>query len=127
MQAWRGDCDEFTSCQNSEINSVQWNIHPEPIAPIIAKNPDISGLCQGVVSATLIEAGSGGVDCSDIYEYRVDDGSGFGSWSAYNLEDEILIDNYVEVQIRAYEAIVLLMVVMILLKIFCRGLKPTQL
>lgn len=102
LQAWRGDCDEFTSCQNSEINSVQWNIHPEPIAPIIAKNPDISGLCQGVVSATLIEAGSGGVDCSDIYEYRVDDGSGFGSWSAYNLEDEILIDNYVEVQIRAY-------------------------
>ncbi len=52
----------------------------QPVGPTLdVKTPNVASVCSGTdVSATFI-AGSGGVGCTDAFEYRFDG----GSWSAY--------------------------------------------
>ena len=60
--------------------SVAVTVVSQPIGPTLnVKTPNLASVCDGTdVSATFI-AGSGGVGCSDAFEYRFDG----GSWTAY--------------------------------------------
>ena len=102
VRAWRGNCAGI-GCEASDTISVGWNIQPQLVAPIIAKNPDITTLCQGTsVSATLTTAGSGGIGCSDIYEFRTNNGTTWTAWSAYTLANNINTTGLSQVQIRSW-------------------------
>jgi hypothetical protein len=65
----------------STIQSVTVTVVSQPIGPTLnVKTPNLASVCAGTdVSATFI-AGSGGVGCSDAFEYRFDGG---GAWTAY--------------------------------------------
>ena len=85
IRAFRGNCDISSGCTSSDTSSTFWNIIPGLVRPIIAKNPQLNAICEGVdVSATITTPGSGGVGCSDVMEYRTNNGSGFGAWTAYS-------------------------------------------
>ncbi len=60
--------------------SVTVTVVPQPIGPTLnTKIPNLANICNATdVSATFI-AGSGGVGCSDAFEYRFDS----GTWTAY--------------------------------------------
>jgi len=60
--------------------SVTVTVVPQPVGPTLdVKTPNLLSVCDGAnVSATFI-AGSGGVGCSDAFEYRFDG----GAWTSY--------------------------------------------
>ncbi len=70
-----------TGCIASGYNTVTWNTIAQPVAPVLnVKTPDLAAVCTGQqVSATFFP-GSGGVGCTDSYQYRLD---GAGGWNAY--------------------------------------------
>ena len=101
VRSYRGDCDPSSLCTSSNIITAQWNITPSPIAPSIVKVPDVNDLCSGNVSADLVTAGTGGAGCSDIFEYRIDNGTGYGAWLTYVPSTPISVSGLQNIQIRA--------------------------
>jgi len=65
----------------SITQSVSVTVVSQPTGPTLnVKTPNLASVCDGTnVSATFI-AGSGGVGCSDAFQYRFD---GVGLWTAY--------------------------------------------
>ncbi|MCF8294927.1 MAG: hypothetical protein K9I34_02590 [Bacteroidales bacterium] len=64
----------------SEIQSLTVTVEPEPIAPTLAvKTPNLASVCVGTNVSATFNAGSGGVGCTDSFEYRYDG----GAWTAY--------------------------------------------
>lgn len=61
----------------SQVVSVQ----PQPVGPTLnAKTPNTATVCEGTNVSATINAGTGGVGCSDTYEYSTNNGS---SWLPY--------------------------------------------
>lgn len=103
VRAFRGNCDPISGDLSSDTTLVSWSIFPTLINPILAKNPNVAAVCAGInVSATIQTAGSGGTSCSDLLEYRANNGSGFSSWQSYNAGDPVPTAGYTEVQIRGF-------------------------
>jgi len=101
VRAYRANCDPTSGCDIADTNSVNWLISPLIIAPVMAKIPDIIGVCDGTpVSATLTTPGSGGLGCSDSYEYRTNNGTGFGAWMPYVPATDIASTGLTEIEIR---------------------------
>ncbi|MDA3880161.1 MAG: hypothetical protein PF436_07230 [Prolixibacteraceae bacterium] len=72
----------YTSADGCDgpVQSVDVNVVAEPIGPTLdAKSPDLASVCDGTNVSATFTAGSGGVGCSDAYEYRFDG----GAWTAY--------------------------------------------
>ncbi|MBN3034668.1 MAG: right-handed parallel beta-helix repeat-containing protein, partial [Bacteroidales bacterium] len=70
----------------------------DPVAPVLDMNPS-SPVCEGTsVSATLNTGGSGGVSCSDRYEYSTDGGN---TWADYNLGTSIATTGLTSVKVMA--------------------------
>ncbi|MEI6347052.1 MAG: hypothetical protein WCP69_03795, partial [Bacteroidota bacterium] len=103
VRAFRGNCLANSLCLASDTVSVSWLITPQPIAPVLAKVPNILSVCAGTnLSATLTTAGSGGSGCSDVIQYRTDNGGGFGIWQNYTPPTAISTTGLVAVQIISY-------------------------
>lgn len=103
VRAFRGNCDPVSGDLSSDTTLVSWNIFPTLVNPILAKNPNVAAVCAGInVSATIQTAGSGGTSCSDLLEYRANNGSGFSSWQSYNAGDPIPTTGFTEVQVRGF-------------------------
>ena len=68
-------------CTTATSPGVAVTVNPQPVGPTLnVKTPNLASVCDGqVVSATFI-AGSGGVGCTDAYQYRFD---GAGGWLSY--------------------------------------------
>jgi hypothetical protein len=76
---------------------VSWAVVPQPVAGVTTRIPDVSAVCEGTdVSATFTE-GSGGVSCTDTYEYRYD---GIGEWSEYTPAETLTTAGHSLVEIR---------------------------
>jgi hypothetical protein len=72
----------YTSADGCDgpVQSVDVTVVAEPIGPTLdAKLPDLASVCIGTNVSATFTAGSGGVGCSDAYEYRFDG----GTWTAY--------------------------------------------
>jgi hypothetical protein len=71
----------LNGCQGN-TQSVTVNVVEQPVGPTLAlKTPDVISFCEGAypnVSATFT-AGSGGVGCTDEFQYRIDG----GAWVVY--------------------------------------------
>ena len=99
LQCQRTGCEGGTGCNGTPwVTVASWNINPQPISPVLkAKTPNISGVCVGTpVSATFI-SGSGGVGCTDFYQYRYD---GTGIWVNYTPGNPINTAGKILVEIR---------------------------
>ena len=61
--------------------TVAVTVVPQPIGPTLnAKTPNLASVCIGTDVSATFNSGSGGVGCSDAFEYRFDG----GAWSAYS-------------------------------------------
>ncbi len=77
--------------------SVDVTIVQQPIGPTLnIKTPNLASVCDGAdVSATFI-AGSGGVGCSDVFEYRFDG----GIWTTYTPGTNLSTTGHTSVEIQ---------------------------
>ena len=102
VRAWRGNCTGY-GCLTSDTISTFWNVWPAAVNPVLERVPDIDGACAGIsVKADLVTPGSGGATCSDIYEYRTNNGSGYGAWSPYVPGTNIVSTGLTAIQIISY-------------------------
>lgn len=71
-----------SGCDASGYNTTQWSVVTGPVAQTISPNiPDASEICQGQVVNATFTGGSGGSGIiTDVYEYSVDGGV---SWLSY--------------------------------------------
>jgi hypothetical protein len=78
--------------------SVAVTVVPQPVGPSLdAILPNLAAVCDGTnVSATFI-AGSGGVGCSDAFQYRFD---GVGGWLVYTPGDPLNTTGHTLVEIQ---------------------------
>ena len=69
-------------CNTSPINEVSWTVIPDPIAPVIAKNPNVAEVCAGAtLTITVTTAGSGGTGTNtDQYRHSTDNGANWSAW-----------------------------------------------
>ncbi|MEI6765836.1 MAG: T9SS type A sorting domain-containing protein [Bacteroidota bacterium] len=74
-----------------------WTVS-QAVAPVLAVTPNMANACIGKdITASISTAGSGGVGCSDIYEYRIDG----GSWSGYTPGSTLNTTGHTSIEIRA--------------------------
>ena len=62
-------------------------VNQQPVGPTLnTKTPNLGTVCDGTLVSATFNAGSGGVGCTDAYQYRFD---GAGGWSVYILGNTI--------------------------------------
>ena len=72
----------YTSANGCDgpVQSLPVTVMPQPIGPTLAaKTPNLASVCVGTDVSATFTAGSGGVGCSDVYQYRFDS----GAWLTY--------------------------------------------
>jgi hypothetical protein len=101
VRAYRGNC--LGTCGTSDTVLVAWNIIPEMVNPTLLKNPNTATVVESTtVSATIQTPGSNGNNCHDLMEYRVDSGTGYGSWTSTNPGDPIATTGQIAIQVRGF-------------------------
>ncbi len=99
IQGRRSGCTAGSGCSGTSWATLaSWNVNPQPVGPTLnAKSPDLASVCDGqTVSATFI-AGSGGVGCSDSFQYSYD---GSGIWNSYTPGNTIITTGHTLVEIQ---------------------------
>ena len=67
----RGNCDPASLCTETEVNTLTWEIVPQPTSPTISKTPTADDICFGTFPRASITPGTGGVDCTNKSQYRM--------------------------------------------------------
>ena len=105
VRAWKGNCTSGAGCATSDTLVETWTVTPNITNPTITKNPNRTSVCEEEnISAILNVAGSGGVGCSDVFEYRTSDGSSWSAWAPYTLGSSIPVIGSSAVEIQAYRS-----------------------
>ena len=103
VRAFRANCNPLSGCGSSDTSSVKWAIIENIVFPTLTQNPDVTSICEGTdVSANIATAGSGGVGCSDILEFRTKVGTNYSVWSTYIESDLIPSFGVDKIEVRAY-------------------------
>jgi hypothetical protein len=75
------NCTANTGCTATYDLLASWTVIAQPVNPTLnVKSPDLSSVCAGQNVSATFNAGSGGLGCSDDFEYSTDGGT---SWTAY--------------------------------------------
>jgi hypothetical protein len=78
--------------------SVDVTVIPAPVGPtLLAKTPDVASVCAGTLVSATFNPGSGGLNCTDEFEYSYD---GSGTWVAYTEATPIVTTGHTLVEIR---------------------------
>ena len=81
IQGQRSGCTTGAGCATPWVTLATWNVNPQPVGPTLnVKTPNLSAVCDEQSVSAIFSAGSGGVGCTDAYQYRFD---GAGGWSGY--------------------------------------------
>jgi hypothetical protein len=89
------------SCPGSPV-SVVVTVVAQPVGPtLLAKTPDLADVCVGTDVSATFTAGSGGVGCSDVFEYSYDNSA---SWVPYTPGTPITTTGHTKVDIRGQRA-----------------------
>ncbi|MBK9254944.1 MAG: HYR domain-containing protein [Saprospiraceae bacterium] len=69
-------------CANA-ADCEAFSIVPDPIAPVITRDPNTSPACPDITLTVTVTAGTGGTGtCVDEYRYSTDNGANWTAWSA---------------------------------------------
>ena len=81
IQGQRTGCTAGAGCTGTAwVTLASWTVNPQPVGPTLnAKTPNLATVCDGQTVSATFTAGSGGVSCSDVYQYRFDS----GTWNSY--------------------------------------------
>ena len=103
IQGQRSGCTGATGCTGSDwVNLVSWNINPQPVRPALnIKTPNIPVVCDGQFVSATFNPGSGGVGCTDAFQYRFDNSA---VWSAYIPGNNISTTGHNSVEIQGQRA-----------------------
>jgi autotransporter-associated beta strand protein len=83
------------------LAQVTVTLFPQPTSPtLLAKTPNTASVCDGTNVNATITAGTGGVGCSDSYQYRLDG----GAWLAYTSGNNIVTTGHTIVDIQGQRA-----------------------
>ncbi|MBP8959632.1 MAG: hypothetical protein KBG40_04320, partial [Bacteroidales bacterium] len=64
---------------NSTSQTYSVSVNPQPVGPTLAsKTPNLAAVCAGQNVSATFNSGTGGVGCSDAFQYRYD---GTGGWT----------------------------------------------
>jgi autotransporter-associated beta strand protein len=90
-----------TCISASPLTPVTVTLFPQPTGPTLnVKTPNLASVCDGTFVNSTISAGSGGVGCSDTYQYRFDG----GSWIAYTSGTALNTSGHTSVDIQGQRA-----------------------
>lgn len=82
--------------------SIDVTVVPQPVGPtLLAQTPAGPDVCDGTPVSASFNAGSGGVGCTDEFQYRYD---GTGTWAAYTPGDQIATAGHSLVEIQGRRA-----------------------
>jgi hypothetical protein len=85
----------------SPTQSVTVTVEPEPVGPTLnVKTPNLANVCIGTDVSATFNAGTGGVGCTDAFEYRFDG----GSWVAYTPGTDLSTTGHTSVDIQGRRA-----------------------
>ena len=89
IQGRRANCTAGAGCTGTAyVLLASWNVNLQPSGPTLnTKTPNLATVCAGTLVSATFNAGSGGVGCSDNFQYRFDG----GSWSSLYAGEYILI------------------------------------
>jgi len=88
---------DLNTCTKSASQVV--TVAAQPVGPTLnAKSPNTATVCEGSNVSATINPGTGGVGCSDTYEYSTNNG---GNWQAYTPGSNISTTGATVVLIRA--------------------------
>ncbi|MFZ2338487.1 MAG: DUF2341 domain-containing protein, partial [Bacteroidales bacterium] len=99
IQGRRSDCTAGSGCTGTVWATLaSWNVNPQPVGPTLdSKSPDLATVCAGQTVSATFTSGSGGVGCSDLFQYSYD---GSGTWISYSPGNAISTSGHNRVQIR---------------------------
>ena len=99
IQGERSGCATGSGCTGTTmVTLASWTVAPQPTDPSInVKTPDLAAVCSGQTVSATFNAGSGGVGCSDEYQYSFD---GSGLWNNYIPGSGINTTGHTQVQIQ---------------------------
>jgi hypothetical protein len=81
----------------SPTQSVTVSVVNQPIGPVLnVKSPNVASVCDGTGVSATFTAGTGGVGCSDVFEYRFDG----GAWTAYTSGTSLSTTGHTTVEIQ---------------------------
>jgi len=88
------------SCPSTS-KSVTVTVVNQPVGPVLnVKSPNVASVCDGTNVSATFTAGTGGVGCSDVFEYRFDG----GSWTAYTSGTNLNTTAHTSVEIQGQRA-----------------------
>ena len=99
IQGQRSGCQAGAGCSGTAwVTLATWTVNSQPVGPVLnIKTPDLAAVCDGQAVSATFTAGSGGVGCSDAYQYRFD---GAGAWNAYTPGNNINTTGHTQVEIQ---------------------------
>ncbi len=99
IRGQRTGCTAGAGCTGTAWATLaSWDINPQPTGPTLdAKIPDLATICDGQPVSATFTAGTGGVGCSDAFEYSYD---GSGIWNSYTPGNTIITTGHTRVDIR---------------------------
>ena len=102
IQGQRAGCAGGTGCSGTAwVTLASWTVNPQPVGPTLnAKTPNLATVCDGQTVSATFTAGTGGVACSDVYEYRFDS----GTWNSYTPGTNINTSGHTLVEIQGQRA-----------------------
>jgi hypothetical protein len=82
IQGQRAGCTATSGCTGTAwVTLATWNVNPQPVGPtLLLETPNLVTVCDGQTVSATFTAGSGGVGCTDGFQYRFD---GAGVWNVY--------------------------------------------
>jgi uncharacterized protein YaiE (UPF0345 family) len=103
IQGQRTGCTAGAGCTGTAwVTLVTWNVNPQPAGPtLLLKTPNLVTVCAGQLVRSTFTAGTGGVGCSDGYQYRFD---GVGLWTAYTPNTDLNTTGHTLVEIQGQRA-----------------------
>lgn len=83
---------------DGDPQSVAVTVLPAPVGPtLLVKTPDVASVCAGTLVSATFNPGTGGLNCTDEFEYSYDGG---GTWVAYTAATPIVTTGHTLVEIR---------------------------
>jgi len=99
IRAQRSGCTSGSGCTGTAwVTLAKWDVNPQPTGPALnTKTPNLAAVCDGQAVSATFSAGSGGVGCTDVFQYSYD---GSGTWNSYTPGTDIITTGHSRVDIR---------------------------